>query len=146
MVGPSETLASKAGERVGLHVEGVNAPGHFLAAVEADGRRMLVDPFGAGRVLTRDEAFARIARVSGRAAARGYAGPYADAELIRGVRLTFLGLRDAGDTKTAVDLSQRSRIGGVELSGLLGMDVLDGAVIVVDPSAQRVHAALPGRK
>jgi len=60
-------LYKEVGERVGLHVEGVNAPGHFLAAVEADGRRMLVDPFGAGRVMTRDEAFARIARVSGRA-------------------------------------------------------------------------------
>jgi len=61
------TLVYKeVGERVGLAVEGVNAPGHFLAAVETDGRRMLVDPFGAGRVLTRDEAFARIARVSGR--------------------------------------------------------------------------------
>lgn len=61
------TLVYKeAGERVGLAVEGVNAPGHFLAAVETDGRRMLVDPYGAGRVLTRDEAFARIARVSGR--------------------------------------------------------------------------------
>jgi regulator of sirC expression with transglutaminase-like and TPR domain len=61
------TLVYKeVGERVGLAIEGVNAPGHFLAAVEADGRRMLVDPFGAGRVLTRDEAFARIARVSGR--------------------------------------------------------------------------------
>lgn len=59
-------IYKEAGERVGLPVEGVNAPGHFLAAVEADGRRMLVDPFGAGRVLTRDEAFARIARVSGR--------------------------------------------------------------------------------
>ncbi len=60
-------LYKEVGERVGLAIEGVNAPGHFLAAVEADGRRMLVDPFGAGRVLTRDEAFARIARVSGRA-------------------------------------------------------------------------------
>ncbi len=59
-------LYKEVGERVGLAIEGVNAPGHFLAAVEADGRRMLVDPFGAGRVLTRDEAFARIARVSGR--------------------------------------------------------------------------------
>ena len=56
----------EVGERIGLAIEGVNAPGHFLAAVEADGRRMLVDPFGGGRVMTRDEAFARIARVSGR--------------------------------------------------------------------------------
>ena len=55
------------GERVGLRIQGVNAPGHFLAAVQANGHRLLVDPFGAGRVLTRDEAFARIARVSGRA-------------------------------------------------------------------------------
>jgi regulator of sirC expression with transglutaminase-like and TPR domain len=62
------TLVYKeVGGRVGLRIEGVNAPGHFLAAVEADGRRMLVDPFGGGRVLTRDEAFARIAHVSGRA-------------------------------------------------------------------------------
>ncbi len=59
-------LYKEVGERVGLAIEGVNAPGHFLAAVETDGHRMLVDPFGAGRVLTRDEAFARIARVSGR--------------------------------------------------------------------------------
>jgi len=59
-------IYKEVGERVGLAIEGVNAPGHFLAAVETDGRRMLVDPFGAGRVLTRDEAFARIARVSGR--------------------------------------------------------------------------------
>jgi regulator of sirC expression with transglutaminase-like and TPR domain len=61
------TLVYKeVGERLGLAIEGVNAPGHFLAAVEVDGRRMLVDPYGSGRVLTRDEAFARIARVSGR--------------------------------------------------------------------------------
>jgi regulator of sirC expression with transglutaminase-like and TPR domain len=60
-------LYKEVGERVGLRVEGVNAPGHFLAAVEADGPRMLVDPFGGGRVLTRAEAFAQIARVSGRA-------------------------------------------------------------------------------
>jgi regulator of sirC expression with transglutaminase-like and TPR domain len=59
-------LYKEVGERVGLRIEGVNAPGHFLAAVETDGRRMLVDPFGRGRVLTREEAFARIARVSGR--------------------------------------------------------------------------------
>ena len=62
------TLVYKeVGERVGLAIEGVNSPGHFLAAVETDGHRMLVDPYGAGRVLTRHEAFARIARVSGRA-------------------------------------------------------------------------------
>ncbi|MCA9620792.1 MAG: transglutaminase family protein, partial [Myxococcales bacterium] len=43
-------------------VHGVNAPGHFLARVEAGGdfRSMLVDPFAGGRVLSVPEAVAQI--------------------------------------------------------------------------------------
>ncbi len=47
-------------ERVGLQVEGINAPGHFLAEVRLDGGFMLVDPFFQGRVLNREEAFRRM--------------------------------------------------------------------------------------
>ena len=55
-------------ERVGVHVEGINAPGHFLAALPAaatgqivgDDPVTFIDPFAGGRLLTRDEALARI--------------------------------------------------------------------------------------
>lgn len=57
------------GERIGLTVEGVNAPGHFLAAVdcrEANGRRTLyVDPFYSGALLTEAEAYERLAAAVG---------------------------------------------------------------------------------
>jgi regulator of sirC expression with transglutaminase-like and TPR domain len=53
-------------ERVGLKVIGINAPLHFMAGVDTGSTMMLIDPFFAGRVLTREEAFERIEQVSGR--------------------------------------------------------------------------------
>jgi regulator of sirC expression with transglutaminase-like and TPR domain len=47
-------------ERIGLRSWGVGMPGHFLAAVEIDGSPMLVDAFAAGRIMTPDEAHARM--------------------------------------------------------------------------------------
>ena len=58
-------------ERLGLRVEGINAPGHFLVAIHAaemnhhPERAMLVDPFHGGKVLSRDEAYGRIEEVAG---------------------------------------------------------------------------------
>jgi regulator of sirC expression with transglutaminase-like and TPR domain len=42
--------------RVGLRVEGINAPGHFLARVRAGEDSMIVDPFFRGRVVSTEEA------------------------------------------------------------------------------------------
>ena len=53
-------------ERVGVWVEGVNAPGHFLARVHLPGDRLLIDPFSHGELLTEEEAFQRIASITGR--------------------------------------------------------------------------------
>jgi regulator of sirC expression with transglutaminase-like and TPR domain len=60
-------------ERIGIHVEGINAPGHFLAAIQDVETRsagsaapLLVDPFYGGVVLDRDEAVARLSLASGR--------------------------------------------------------------------------------
>lgn len=66
----SLTLVYKlVAERVGLRVEGVNAPGHFLACVacrENTGERsMYVDPFYGGGLLTIDEAFERLRAATG---------------------------------------------------------------------------------
>ncbi len=68
-------------EGVGLVVHGINAPGHFLAAVECDDangssqtsdavarndRCMYVDPFYGGGLLDEKEVYARIAEATGR--------------------------------------------------------------------------------
>ena len=47
-------------ERVGLTVEGVNAPGHFLCRVKTDEGWMIVDPFFSGQTLSRPETFSRL--------------------------------------------------------------------------------------
>lgn len=63
----SLTLVYKAvAERVGLRVEGVNAPGHFLARVYDQSGPILVDPFFRGQMLTPEEALERLAQISGR--------------------------------------------------------------------------------
>lgn len=43
-------------QRLGLRVQGVGMPGHFMCAVETETGPMLVDPFGRGRILTTTEA------------------------------------------------------------------------------------------
>ena len=51
-------------ERLGLRSWGVGLPGHFLVAVEAGGT-LLVDPFAGGRIVTPDEARARLEETFG---------------------------------------------------------------------------------
>jgi regulator of sirC expression with transglutaminase-like and TPR domain len=61
------TLLYKAvGEQVGLQIEGINSPGHFLARVHTDEGWLIVDPFYNGQALSVVEAFRRIEQVAGR--------------------------------------------------------------------------------
>ena len=53
-------------EGIGLDVEGVNAPGHFLVRITCDEGWMIVDPFVGGGVLTEEESFDRVEQVTGR--------------------------------------------------------------------------------
>ncbi len=53
-------------ERLSLTVEGINTPGHFLAAVRTEEEWMIIDPFQAGRLLTVEEAGRLIENVTGR--------------------------------------------------------------------------------
>ena len=53
------------GERVGLSIEGINAPGHFMASVQTESGLLYVDAFDSGRALTREEAFIRIEAATG---------------------------------------------------------------------------------
>ncbi len=54
----SLALVYKAvGDRLGLRVEGIGAPGHFLVRVADESGPMLVDPFHEGRVLSAEDAY-----------------------------------------------------------------------------------------
>jgi hypothetical protein len=61
------------------------------------------------------------------------------ARFVGGVELTFQQLTTGRGPLRAVDLSLRSRLSGVEVSGYLGLDLLEGARIVVDTGAHRVE-------
>ena len=41
--------------RLGLRVEGIGLPGHFLVAAERDGASLLLDPFNGGEIVTADD-------------------------------------------------------------------------------------------
>ncbi len=52
-------------ERIGLRAWGIGLPGHFMVGLEVDGQQMLIDPFAQGRILTPDEAHARMQEMFG---------------------------------------------------------------------------------
>jgi len=52
-------------ERLGLRAWGVGLPGHFLCGVDVDGSIMLVDAFAGGRIITIEEAHARMQEMLG---------------------------------------------------------------------------------
>jgi regulator of sirC expression with transglutaminase-like and TPR domain len=52
-------------ERLGLRAWGVGLPGHFLIGMEIDGATVLVDPFSQGRLVTAEEAQARLEEMFG---------------------------------------------------------------------------------
>lgn len=78
------------------------------------------------------------AQVSSPATVRTYGGDVAGATTVRGAKLRFGDLASDGGVMYTSDLTQRSRLGGVEVSGFLGMDLLDRMTIVVDTRAHRV--------
>jgi regulator of sirC expression with transglutaminase-like and TPR domain len=63
-------LYKAVGEQVGLTIEGINSPGHFLARVQTDEGWLIIDPFYNGQALSVVEAFRRIEQVAGRAIPR----------------------------------------------------------------------------
>jgi predicted aspartyl protease len=86
------------------------------------------------------------AQIADAATVRTYGGTVAGATTIRGVRMRFAGLESRGDAVTGADMTQRSRLGGVEISGFLGLDLLDGKTIVVDTRQHRVAILAPAAR
>ena len=136
--------------------DGAGAPywdvgGQMLVRAEAGGGSQGLFLFDTGATRSMfARAFAATvpgAQVASAAAVRTYGGNVAGASSVRGVKLRFLALEGDGGAAYTSDLTQRSRLGGVEVSGFLGMDLLDGAKIVVDTCAHRVAiAAAPAKR
>lgn len=57
-------IYKRVAELLGLNVYGVNAPGHFLAEVEA-GESIYIDPFFSGELLNKNEVVKRIGQATG---------------------------------------------------------------------------------
>ncbi len=60
----------EAAERIGLQVDGVGTPGHFIVSVHAEAGRYFFDPFNGGVEITEDEA-AQLVQQS-----TGHTGPF----------------------------------------------------------------------
>jgi regulator of sirC expression with transglutaminase-like and TPR domain len=56
----------EVGRRVGLEIDGIGLPGHFVVGARVGDGVVVVDPFGGGRILEREEAARIVARAVGR--------------------------------------------------------------------------------
>lgn len=78
-------------------------------------------------------------RIGPESPVRTYGGKVPDARAATGIALEFRGLPGSAKPKTAFDLTMRSRLAGVEISGFLGLDVLSGHVIVIDTVRRKIR-------
>lgn len=78
------------------------------------------------------------ARLDGEMTVRGYGGTRKGSRRVQGLRLRFQG-RETEVAVPAIDLSLRSRLAGVEISGLLGLDLLEGRSIEFTTTKRRVR-------
>jgi hypothetical protein len=76
---------------------------------------------------------------------RGFGGAVEDASIVSGTAIGFGGLSSGENALRSFDMSVRSAVGGVEVSGFIGLDLLDEARITIDTVAQRVIVE-PGTK
>ncbi len=124
-----------------------NVSGQMLvraATTAEDGALFLFDTGATSTVLARSLA-ERIAGVElvGAAELDGYGGAIEGARWVADVEIGFQDLRSGTVTLPAVDLSMRSRLSGVEISGYLGMDLLGRSTIVIDTRTRRISVAAP---
>lgn len=73
----------------------------------------------------------------------GYGGPMPGARSLRRVRASIPGVGSLQDKLILVDLAMRSRLAGVEVSGAVGLYVLDGRRISVDTAARTIEISPP---
>ena len=58
-------LYMEVAERVGLNLEGVGFPGHFMVKAQADGNDIIIDPFNSGDIKTAEDLAAMLQQMYG---------------------------------------------------------------------------------
>ncbi len=123
--------------------------GQMLVRAAAEGAPEGLFLFDTGATMSNlDNAYAKAvpgAKPSTAAAVSTYGGAVAGATFVRGAKLRFDGLETGGDPVHASDFTQRSRLGGVQISGFLGMDLLDGKIVVIDTTRHRLSVSRPAK-
>jgi tetratricopeptide (TPR) repeat protein len=75
---------------------------------------------------------------------RGVGGAIQGVQIVDGIAIEFQGKSVGPSDLRAVDLSLQGKMGGVELSGFLGLDLLDGSRITVDTVHRVISLAALG--
>jgi len=70
---------------------------------------------------------------------RGFGGSVEGASIVRGTAVRFAGRTSGESGLRSFDMSVRSAVGGVEVSGFIGLDVLDRVRITIDTVRQRIR-------
>ena len=114
--------------------------GQWLVEVEAGGTTgaMIFDTGASTTVLDTNFAERAGAAVSGTSRVRGFGGEHAGAGRAGPLTLQVLGTSRKLTGPATVDLSLRSRLGGVEVVGFLGWDVLGTHRWVIDTTTQQI--------
>jgi len=112
--------------------------------VEAGERRgarglFLLDS-GASQTVVSRSFLARVegATIEGPAGLRVFGGRAVEARMVQGVEIELEGRSTGEGPLPSVELGLRSRLGGVEISGFLGLDLLHGRRISIDTRTRRL--------
>lgn len=102
-------LYMEAARRAGFGARGVALPGHFVVRMDHRGRRILVDPFHGGRVITEDDCRDLVERHTGRpelfdpAVLEGSSPRAVLRRLLRNLRTVYLSRQDYPRALAAVE-------------------------------------------
>lgn len=151
------TVYMEIARRVGLEVEGVGLPGHFIVRVHAGRHAFLVDPFHGGALLSAQDCQRRLDRIFGgkvRIEERMLAPcPRKDmlARMLRNLKVIYLKGQDYGralrvvelllraDPESAEDLRDRGILyGALDCYGLAVADL--ETYLILAPGAPEAHA------
>jgi tetratricopeptide (TPR) repeat protein len=132
-------------ERAGEPTAGIPywvVEGQMLVEARAsDGQRglFMLDTGASNSVVSNDLVSSSPLRLSTKPVPmRIYGSPVREARAVFGLELDFAGLKSEGRPLLSADLRSRGRLGGVEVAGFLGLDLLGRSLVVVDTVAQRI--------
>jgi len=116
--------------------------GQMLVRAELNGGQsgLFLFDSGATHTAVHTELAARVegARLGAASVVYGFGGQLAGVRRLEGVEVRFQSLSSGRKPLNAADFSMRSRLGGVEISGFLGLDLLADAIVVIDTDERRV--------